>query len=408
MDNYSTVFENVIGNNLTLKEILQQETQRVLNLLLKAELTEFLKYDKYDPAGYNSGNSRNGYYERTLKTIFGEITLSIPRDRKGEFSNKLIDPYRRTNADLENTIIYLYKHGTTTREIADMIEKIYGCHYSPQSVSNITKVMQQEVEAFHSRLLERQYIAIYCDATYIPLRRGSVQKEALHVLLGITPDGRKEVLDYTIAPHENCATYEELLRSVKNRGVEDVLLFVTDGFMWLDDTCRKVFPRAKHQYCWVHLNRNIRTLVRKYDWKVVKEELKEIYTADDRKQAVARLEAFLDRWYDKYPKLTDRLYDTTDLFQYMMLPERIRKCFYTNNALEGLNNLLKRYTRKKEQFPDENSLERFVCAIYQDYNAEAYFKTMPRFEETAIEIKQLFDEMNEKELNLDEEFTHNS
>lgn len=408
MDNYSTILENVVNNGVTLKEILRLETQRLLNLLLKTELTEFLKYEKYNPSGYNSGNSRNGYYERTLKTLFGEIVLEIPRDRNGEFSNKLITPYRRTHGDLENTIIYLFEHGTTTREITDLIEKIYGCHYSPQSVSNLTKVMQQEVEAFHNRPLASQYIAIYCDATYIPLRRDSVQKEALHVLLGITPDGRKEVLDYTIAPRENCDTYEELLRSVQKRGVKDVLLFVTDGFTWIADTCRKIFPKAKHQYCWVHLNRNIRTHVRKYDWKIIKEELKEIYTAGDRKEAVNKLVAFLDKWDSKYPKLADKLYDTTDLFQYMMFPERIRKCFYTNNALEGLNNLLKRYTRKKEQFPNENSLERFVCAIYKNYNAEAYFKTMPRFDEVSFEIQQLFDEVNADGLNSEEEFTHNS
>ena len=124
----------------------------------------------------------------------------------------------------------LYKHGTTTREIAELIEKLYGCYYSPQTISNMTKIVQQEVEAFHNRPLEHRYLAIYCDATYLPVKRGTVSKEALHVLLGITTDGRKEVLDYTLAAHENTDTYIELLQSIKRRGVEEVFMFVTDGF----------------------------------------------------------------------------------------------------------------------------------------------------------------------------------
>ena len=135
----------------------------------------------------------------------------------------------------------------------------------------------------------------------------------------------------------------------------------------------------------------------------IKEELKEIYGAEDRKSASKRLVEFLDKWYSKYPKLADKLYDITDFFQYMLLPQPIRKHFYTNNALEGLNNLLKRYTRKKEMFPDENSMERFVCSIFLDYNNKNFFKTATGFEEASIEIDQLFNDLNCGKLNLEED-----
>lgn len=403
MDNYSTNLLEAIENGLTLTEILRMEVQRLLNMLLKMELTSFLDYEKYDPKGYNTGNSRNGYYERTMNTMFGEIVLSIPRDRNGEFSNKLLSPYKHTYGDLEKCVIFLYRKGTTTREISDLIEKLYGCHYSPQTVSNMTQVVQQEVEKFHSRQLAKRYIAIYCDATYIPLKRDNVEKEALHVLLGVTEDGRKEVLDYTVAPHENNNTYLSLLESIKQRGVEDVMLFITDGFLWLDETCRSVFPQAKHQCCWVHIGRNIRNSVRKSDWLTIKEEIKEIYTSETRKEAVHKLGEFLDKWYEKYPKLADKLYDITDLFNYMLLPERIRKSFYTTNALEGLNSLLKRYVKKKEQFPDENSLERFVCSVFCEYNNKAFFKVAAGFTECCIEFDQLFAKLRNGKLNFKEE-----
>lgn len=393
MNNYITNFLNIINNGVSFTEILRQEVQRILNLLLQTELTEFLKYAKYAPKGYNSGNSRNGYYERTVKSVFGELVLNIPRDRNGEFSNKLLSPYQRICHDLGNEIIQMFKQGSTTREISNFIKKTYGFFYSPQSVSNITQVLQEEVGKFHKRQLNKRYIAVYCDATYIPLKRNTVQKEALHVLLGLTPDGRKEVLDYAVAANENNSTYKQLLENIRARGVEEVLLFVTDGFGHLGITCNEMFPKAKHQYCWVHVSRNIRAYVRKADWAIMAEEVKGIYTADNKEQATDRMETYLRKWYTKYPKLWEKMYDPEELFAFMILPERIRKSFYTTNALEGLNNLLKRQTRKKEMFPNENSMERFVCALYEKYNEEQYFKSAVPFEETSIEINQIFDEI---------------
>lgn len=402
MDNYITNFLGFVKYGVSLTDILRQEVQRVLNELLKTELTEFLKYAKYDPKGYNSGNSRNGYYERTVKSVFGELVLTIPRDRNGEFSTKLFSPYQKICYDLGNEIIQMFKQGSTTGEISKFIEKTYGFFYSPQSVSNLTQVLQEEVEKFHKRQLEKRYIAVYCDATYIPLKRNTVQKEALHVLLGITPDGRKEVLDYAVAANENNSTYKQLLKNIKERGAEEVLLFVTDGFGHLGMTCNEVFPKAKHQCCWVHVSRNIRAYVRKSDWNVMAEEVKGIYTVDNKEQATDRMGEYLRKWYSKYPKLWEKMYDPEELFAFMILPERIRKSFYTTNALEGLNNLLKRQAKKKEMFPNENSMERFVCAVYENYNEGQYFKSAIAFEETSIEVSQIFDEVYGVKLNLEE------
>lgn len=200
----------------------------MLNTLLLAELTEFLFYNKYDVNSYNTGNSRNGYYERSLHTIFGNITIQIPRDRLDQFQNKLLTLYNRNFDNLEEIIIQLYQKGITTYEIADIIEKMYGSYYSLQTISNMTQVGAEEMDAFHNRLLPSLFVVVNLDATFITVKRGTAQKEALHVLIGITPSGEKYVIDYDIYPNEITLAYKELLNHAKQRGLEDILLFVGD------------------------------------------------------------------------------------------------------------------------------------------------------------------------------------
>ena len=320
----------------SITDVFRKELEKTINLLLETELTEFLSYEKYAVEGYNTGNSRNGYYVRHLKTQFGEISVQIPRDRAGKFSNKTIEPYRREFGDLETTIIHLYRKGITTREIADLIEKMYGCHYSAQSISNITKIVQKEVDAFHQRALHNSYAAIYCDATFISVKRNTVQKEALHVLLGITPSGQKEVLDYIIRPTESLDAYNELLTSIKKRGVKSVLLFISDGFIGLKDLCLTQYPAAKFQRCWVHILRHIQKLIRRKDLAVVMSELKTIYQATSYEQATSILGNFLTTWQPIYPKLQGILSDITDLFTYYEFPASIRASIYTTNIIGSL------------------------------------------------------------------------
>jgi transposase, mutator family len=167
----------------------------------------------------NTGNSRNGYYEHSLHTIFGNITIKIPPDRLGQFQNKLLTPYNRNFGNLEEIIIQLYQKGITTREIADIIEKMYGCYYSPQTISNMTQVVVEEMVAFHNLPLPSQFAVVYLDATFITVKHGTAQKKALHVLIGITPSGEKHVIDYGIYPDESTFAYKELLNHVKQGGL---------------------------------------------------------------------------------------------------------------------------------------------------------------------------------------------
>ncbi|KAF1679130.1 transposase, partial [Veillonella sp. R32] len=230
------------------------------------------------------------------------------------------------------------------------------------------------------------YAAIYCDATFISVKRNTVQKEALHVLLGITPSGQKEVLDYIIRPSESLDAYNELLTSIKKRGVKSVLLFISDGFIGLKDLCLTQYPAAKFQRCWVHILRHIQKLIRRKDLAVIMRELKMIYQATSYEQATSILGIFLTTWQPIYPKLQGILSDITDLFTYYEFPTSIRASIYTTNIIEQFNKHLKRTIGKKEQFPNEASLERFVCSYANEYNAKFFERTHRGFAQARIDL----------------------
>lgn len=328
--------------------------------------------------------------DRTYQSRFGTLNLRIPRDREGLFKQHTIPSYQRSSNELETTIIQLYKKGITTREISDLIEKMYGHYYTPQTVSNITKAIQNQVERFHNRPISDKYVAIYCDATYLNVRRDSVAKEALHIILGITVEGTKEVLDYALYPSESASNYQEMLLSLKNRGLEQVLLFITDGLNGIRNACLEVFPSAKHQACWTHLCRNVMKYVRAKDKATVMNELKCVYNASSASEAEAILYDFMVKYSKIYPKAVTVLEDLTSLFVFYEFPMAIRRSIYTTNLIENLNKNLKRGTKRKEQFPNEDSLERYVCSFYCDYNQTMDCRVHKGFKECRSELEAMF------------------
>ncbi|STD71904.1 Transposase and inactivated derivatives [Enterococcus gallinarum] len=243
MNDFTTEILKTLANKGDLNELFRVHLEKAVNTLLKTELTAFLDYEKYDRIGFNTGNSRNGSYDRTVKTEYGELHLQIPRDRNGEFKQQTVPAYRRTNDTLEETVIHLFRKGITMSEIADLIEKMYGHYYTPQTMSNITKSFTEEVTAFKGRELHDRYAAIYMDATYIPLKRKTVAKEAIHIAVGIRPDGSKEVLSYAIAPTESITIWEEILLDLQERGLKNVLLFITDGLKGMVGAISRFYPK---------------------------------------------------------------------------------------------------------------------------------------------------------------------
>ena len=392
MSQLNTELTAALLNNESLDEFFRSHLEAAINELLKTELTAFLGYEKNSTAGYNTGNSRNGYYERDLDTKYGKLHVSVPRDRNGAFDQKLIPGYARRTDDLETTIITLYRKGITTREIADLVEKLYGHYYSPATVSNISKAVRSQVEEFHNRRLSEKYVAIFMDATYLNVRRDSVAKEPLHVLTGITPDGTREVLDYALYPTDSAENYEEMMASIKGRGVKQVLMFASDGLKGMRDAVKRQFPDADHQQCWVHLSRTVARNIRCKDRKEVLGDLKAVYRADSGPAAAAALEGFLGKHGKQYPKLKG-IFDrySGSLFTFYKFPEAIRKGIYTTNIIERSNKGLKHKTKAKEQFPNEDALERFVCCYYSDLNRSYADRAQRGFQQASAEILQMFD-----------------
>lgn len=368
MNQFTSKIIEALVQKQDITEVFREYLEKAVNTLLATELTTFLDYEKYDRIGFNSGNSRNGSYSRTLHTEYGDLNLQIPRDRNGEFKQQTVTPYQRSNDTLEATVIHLFQKGITMTEIAHLIEKMYGHHYTPQTISNMTKAVSEQVEAFNQRLLHTRYVCVYLEATYIAVRRETVSKEAVYIAVGICEDGSKVVLAYTIAPTESAYNWQELLEELKERGVEDVLLFISDGLKGMADAISSVFPKAKYQACLVHVARNLSHKVRVEDRQAVCDDFKNVYKADCLESWQAALDAFCSEWQKSYPKVVKSLKENQHLLTFYNFPKDIRRSIYSTNLIESFNKQIKKYTKRKEQFPNEEAMERFLVSHFEDYN----------------------------------------
>lgn len=393
MNNLTTDILQTLATKGDLNELFRSHLELAVNTLLRTELTAFLDYEKYDRIGFHSGNSRNGSYDRTVKTEYGELHLQIPRDRNGEFKQQTLPAYKRTNGTLEETVIHLFQKGITMSEIADLIEKMYGHHYTPQTMSNMTKVFTEEVSAFKKRKLNSHYAVIYLDATYIPLKRKTVEKEAIHIAVGIRPDGAKEVLGYAIAPNESTVTWKEILEDLSDRGVNDVLLFVTDGLKGIKDTIHHVFPQAAYQHCCVHVSRNISSKVRVADRKEICEDFKTIYQADSRETALEARLAFSEKWRSSYSKLAKSILENDNLLTFYDFPLSIRRSLYSTNLIESFNKQIKKYSRRKEQFQNEESMDRFLVSRFDTYNQKFLTRIHRGFQQAEAELEKMLERL---------------
>ncbi|MDV4717480.1 IS256 family transposase [Enterococcus faecium] len=389
MNDFTTEIMEILINKGDLDDLFRRHLELAINALLQAELTVFLDYEKYDRAGFNSGNSRNGNYSRSFKTEYGELNLVIPRDRNGDFSQQTLPAYKRTNDSLETTIIQLVQKGITMSEISDLIEKMYGHYYKPQTISNMSKIVSEDVSAFKERTLEAKYSVIFMDATHIPLKRQTVSKEAVYIVIGIRLDGTKEVLGFTIAPTESAYVWKEILQDLKDRGLEEVLLVVTDGLSGIDDSIHSVYPNAQFQQCCVHISRNIAHKVRVSDRQEICEDFKLVYQASSKEEANNQINFMTRKWKKQYPRVVNLLLNPA-LLTFYNFPHAIRRTIYSTNLIEGFNKQLKRYTRRKEQFPNEESLERFLVSQFNNYNQKFLCRVHKGFKEIHDTLESMF------------------
>lgn len=331
--------------------------------MLKAELDEYLGYEKYSREGHNTGNSRNGSYRKKVKTeSLGDMVLNIPRDRKSEFEPQLIPKGSRMSDKLEEAIIGMYGRGMTTADISDQVKQIYGVDVSEGTISNVTNRIIEHVKEWQSRPLESVYYTVWMDGIVLKVKHnGKYINKCIYLVIGLRKDGLKEVLGMWLAETESASFWLSVLTDLKARGVEDILIACTDNLKGFTEAITGVFPQTITQLCIVHQIRNSCKYVVWKDRKAFCADLKEVYGAPTRQAAEQALDNFDDKWGQKYRHaIQSWRTNWSELTNYFDFPVEIRKIIYTTNTIENLNRGIRKYTKPKVQFPDDLAAQKAV------------------------------------------------
>ena len=381
--------EDEIGKMIVgeMNSFICEKAQTLLDGLMKNEIIDYFA----DASNATEVNFRNGYYSRTLNTVYGPLTLRAPRDRIGQFKTKFFVPYKRTTDNICEMIQRLYVRGMTEREIVDEINDDFGTSLSRETVrTTVNKVLKDALD-FNRRIIPNCPI-VFLDGTYVPIKRryegtAKVEKECVMVALGITEEGEKVVLGFYFAPNEGAWSWDDVLADLKSRGLYSVSLFVTDGLQGMPEAIHRNYPKAKHQLCLVHETRTICRDVRKSDRKAVSGDFKNVYSAKDRAEAESRLSDFESKWEKTYPNMVRKLRKQIDLFTFMDYPKLLWKSIYTSNAIEGFNSKLKRLTRKRILMNSEDNAVITIVSCCADYNKNAGKIRLRKFNDMSDEEK---------------------
>lgn len=381
--------EDEIGKMIVgeMNSFICEKAQTLLDGLMKNEIIDYFA----DASNATEGNFRNGYYSRTLNTVYGPLTLRAPRDRIGQFKTEFFVPYKRTTDNICEMIQRLYVRGMTERETVDEINDDFGTSLSRETVrTTVNKVLKDALD-FNRRIIPNCPI-VFLDGTYVPIERryegtAKVEKECVMVALGITEEGEKVVLGFYFAPNEGAWSWDDVLADLKSRGLYSVSLFVTDGLQGMPEAIHRNYPKAKHQLCLVHETRTICRDVRKSDRKAVSGDFKNVYSAKDRAEAESRLSDFESKWEKTYPNMVRKLRKQIDLFTFMDYPKLLWKSIYTSNAIEGFNSKLKRLTRKRILMNSEDNAVITIVSCCADYNKNAGKIRLRKFNDMSDEEK---------------------
>jgi putative transposase len=355
--------EDIIGEEGLLKQL----TKALLERAMQAEMTEHLGYEKHDPAGHNSGNSRNGLTTKTLKGDFGELPLETPRDRNGSYEPKIIGKNQTRFTGFDDKIISMYARGMSTREIQGHLEEIYKVEVSPTLISNVTEAVMEEVKSWQSRPLDSVYPIVYLDALVVKIREtGHVRNKAIYVVIGVNMQGIKEVLGLWAGQAEGAKFWLQVLTELRNRGVKDIFIACVDGLKGFPEAIEAVYPRTEVQLCIVHL---VRASLNYLPWKLRKQaaaDLQLIYRAATMAEAEQHLAELEGKW-KAYPSVSQvwrrNWARVTPFFNY---PPDIRRAIYTTNSVESLHRSLRKILKTRGGFPhEEAALKLLFLALRQ-------------------------------------------
>lgn len=351
-----------------IQSLLKGLFKGALEQMLESELDEHLGYEKSSILGNNSGNSRNGYGKKTVKTELGETEINVPRDRNGSFEPQVLEKRQTRSDDLEHRILAMYAKGMSNRDIEDHLRDIYGVEASASLISRITDKILPAVAEWQSRPLDAVYPIVFLDGIVFKVRKDArVINKCLYSVLGINMDGRKEILGLWLSENESASFWATVCNELHNRGVQDILIACRDNLSGFSTAIETVFPKTEQQLCIIHQIRNSTKYVPYKDIKAVMADLKLVYGAPTLEDAEYRLEEFRETWGKKYPQIL-KSWDAnwSELSTYFKYPQEVRTLIYTTNAVEGFHRMLRKYTKTKTIYPTDDAVRKSVFLSIQE------------------------------------------
>ena len=372
---------------------LNQMYGKVVQKLLDEEFNEFMEYDKGSHKDNKDANRRNGTTSKgkKVKTDNGVITIIPPRDRDGKFEPQIVKKRQKVLEGFDNLVISMYAKGNSLRDIKDTIREIYSIELSEETLSNMTKSVSKEVAKWQSRPLEICYPFVYVDCLYCSVKEDLRSiKKAIYVVLGVNPKGIKDVLGIWIDTTESATKWCEIFEELKTRGIQDIFFVSMDGLAGLPEAVESVFPQAIMQRCIVHITRNIYYITAKKDCKEVIGDFKKIYTANNLEHARLQFEDFKKK-YSENKKLLNKVNDNIEwIYKIFEYPPAIRRVIYTTNSIESLNAGLRKVTKGKGSFVNENALMKVLYLRIQDLQKN-WTKGLANWKNVQNELTQIFD-----------------
>jgi len=371
--------QNVINSQLSVENGLNDLFSMLVNGLMLSERQSFLATDNTE------GNKGNGYRKAVKAGIGSKLQLSIPRDRLGVFKPVILGLLNEQEEQIKDLCFELYGKGLTTRQIEDVIEKIYGSTYSKSSVSRITTDFSALVDAWLSRPLDSYYHIIFIDAIHIKIRRDTVAMEAFYILLGLKEDFTREVLGILNIPQESASGWQEVLLNIQSRGVKKVGLFVFDGLTGLAEVVGKIYGESMQQKCILHFQRNLSKHLRKADKEAFCSELKQVFNPDSQtltqELAIENLKKVLKKWESKYPRFINvaKNEDIENLFTYLKFDYRVRRMIYTTNWIERLNKSFRRTLKMRNALPSPKSAITLLGFVAMEMEEKVYSYPIANF-----------------------------
>lgn len=335
--------------------LLNRMTKAVIERALVAEMTHELGYERGDPAGAGSGNSRNGTSQKTISTPNGPVTIEVPRDRKGSFEPRIVPKHARRLGQIDEMILSLYARGMTTRDIEAHLREVYGVNASRELISNVTDVVTDEIELWRNRPVDEVYPIVYIDGIRIRVRdKGAVTVKVAHLVIGVDVEGRKHALGAWIVEAEGAKFWLSVLTELRNRGLRDILICCCDGLSGLPEAITTAFPDTVVQTCVVHVIRNAMKFVSYSDRKKVAAGMRTVYTAPTLEAAELAFAGFQAEFGEQYPGAIDvwrRAWN--DFVPFLDYPPELRRIVYTTNAIESINFQLRKITKTRGHFPSD-------------------------------------------------------